>query len=32
VGLWLEHCAAALVAGAEQGEQVCDAVRAGRLS
>lgn len=32
VGLWLEHCAAALVAGAEQGEQVCDAVRAGRLT
>ena len=32
VGLWLEHCAAALVAAAEQGEQVCDAVRAGRLS
>ncbi|MEO5983223.1 MAG: hypothetical protein ABIQ13_13010 [Pedococcus sp.] len=32
VALWLEHCAAALVAGAEQGEQVCDAVRAGRLS
>ena len=32
VALWLEHCAAALVAGAEQGEQVCDAVRAGRLT
>ncbi|MGA8978578.1 MAG: hypothetical protein WB473_05605 [Pedococcus sp.] len=32
VALWLEHCAAALVAGAAQGEQVCDAVRAGRLS
>ena len=32
VTLWLEHCAAALVAAAEQGELVCDAVRAGRLS
>ncbi|GAA2735284.1 hypothetical protein GCM10009867_17260 [Pedococcus aerophilus] len=32
VALWLEHCAAAVVAGAEQGEQVCDAVRAGRLT
>jgi hypothetical protein len=30
--LWLEHCANALVAGAAQGEQVCDAVRAGRLT
>ncbi|WP_406829401.1 hypothetical protein ABEG17_10375 [Pedococcus sp. KACC 23699] len=32
VSLWLEHCASAVVAGAEQGEQVCDAVRVGRLS
>jgi len=32
VALWLEHCASALVAAAEQGTQVCDAVRAGRLT
>jgi Fic family protein len=32
VALWLEHCASALVAAAEQGAQVCDAVRAGRLT
>ena len=31
VTLWLEHCAAALVAAAGQGVEVCDAVRAGRL-
>ncbi|HEY3534894.1 MAG TPA: Fic family protein [Pedococcus sp.] len=31
LGLWLEHCADALVAAARAGEQVCDAVRAGRL-
>jgi Fic family protein len=32
VALWLEHSASALVAAAEQGGQVCDAVRAGRLT
>ncbi len=32
VGLWLEHCADSLVAAARAGEQVCDAVRAGRLT
>jgi Fic family protein len=32
VTLWLEHCASALVAAAEQGADVCDAVRAGRLT
>ena len=32
LGLWLEHCANAVVAGAAQGEQICDAVRAGRLT
>ena len=32
VGLWLEHCASALVAAAEQGSDICDAVRAGRLT
>lgn len=32
VALWLEHCADALVAAARAGEEVCDAVRAGRLS
>jgi hypothetical protein len=31
LGLWLGHCADALVAAASAGEQVCDAVRAGRL-
>lgn len=30
--LWLEHCAEAVVAGAAEGQRVCDAVRAGRLS
>ena len=32
VRLWLEHCADAVVAGAAQGVQICDAVRAGRLT
>jgi hypothetical protein len=32
VRLWLEHCADAVVAAAHAGEEVCDAVRAGRLS
>jgi Fic family protein len=32
VRLWLEHCASALVAAAQQGGAVCDAVRAGRLT
>jgi hypothetical protein len=31
LALWVEHCAAALVAAAEQGERVCDGVRAGRF-
>jgi hypothetical protein len=31
LGLWIGHCADAIVAGALQGEQICDAVRAGRL-
>lgn len=31
VGLWLGHCADAVVSAAVQGEQICDAVRAGRL-
>lgn len=31
VGLWLTQCADALVAGAVEGERICDAVRAGRL-
>jgi hypothetical protein len=31
LGLWIGHCASALVAAAEQGERVCDGVRAGRL-
>ncbi len=32
VGLWLQHCAEAVVAGAVEGERICAAVRAGRLS
>jgi Fic family protein len=32
LGLWIGHCADAIVAGAVQGEQICDAVRAGRLT
>ena len=32
LGLWIGHCADAVVAGAEQGVQICDAVRAGRLT
>jgi Fic family protein len=32
VRLWLEHSADAVVAAARAGEEVCDAVRAGRLS
>jgi len=32
VGLWLEHCADSVVAAARAGEEICDAVRAGRLS
>ena len=32
VGLWLEHCADALVAAAGAGVEVCDAVRAGRMA
>lgn len=32
LALWLGHCADALVAAARGGEQVCDAVRAGRLA
>ena len=31
VALWVGHCADAVVAGAQAGEQICDAVRAGRL-
>ena len=31
VALWIGHCASAVVAAAAQGEQICDAVRAGRL-
>jgi hypothetical protein len=31
VRLWLEHCAAAVQAGAAAGVEICDAVRAGRL-
>lgn len=31
IGLWIGHCADAIVAGAAQGQQICDAVRAGRL-
>ncbi len=29
--LWLEHCCDAVVAGAQEGVRICDAVRAGRL-
>nr|WP_202881456.1 hypothetical protein [Pedococcus badiiscoriae] len=32
LALWIGHCADAVVAGAAQGQQICDAVRAGRLS
>ena len=32
VGLWLTHCCDAIVAGAEEGERIADAVLAGRLS
>ncbi|SDP67637.1 Fic/DOC family protein [Pedococcus dokdonensis] len=32
LGLWIGHCADAVVAGAAQGAQICDAVRAGRLT
>jgi Fic family protein len=32
LALWLGHCADAVVAGAAQGEQICDAIRAGRLA
>lgn len=32
VSLWLRHCADAVVAGAQQGQEICDAVRAGRLT
>lgn len=32
VALWLQHCAEAVVAGAEEGLRICAAVRAGRLS
>jgi Fic family protein len=31
VALWLEHCAQAVVAGADEGRAICDAVRAGRI-
>jgi len=31
VALWLQHCAGAVTAGAEEGERICAAVRAGRL-
>jgi hypothetical protein len=32
VALWLTHCCEAVVAGAAEGMDICDAVRAGRLS
>jgi Fic family protein len=32
LGLWIGHCADAVVAGAALGAQICDAVRAGRLT
>jgi len=31
VGLWLQHCGVAVVSGAQEGERICAAVRAGRL-
>ncbi len=31
VGLWLQHCAEAVTAGAQEGERICAAVRVGRL-
>ena len=31
VALWLAHCGEAVVAGAEEGGRIADAVRAGRL-
>jgi hypothetical protein len=31
VALWLTHCGEAVVAGAQEGERIADAVRAGRL-
>lgn len=31
VALWLQHCGEAVTAGAEEGERICAAVRAGRL-
>ena len=31
VGLWLRHCAEAVVSGVVEGERVCLAVRVGRL-
>lgn len=32
VGLWLTHCCDAIVAGAEEGQRIADAVLAGRLT
>lgn len=32
VGLWLTHCCDAIIAGAQEGERIADAVLAGRLS
>ena len=32
LALWIGHCADAVVAGAAHGVQICDAVRAGRLT
>jgi Fic family protein len=32
LGLWIGHCADAVVSGATAGVQICDAVRAGRLT
>jgi len=32
VALWITHCAEAIVAGAEEGGRIADAVLAGRLS
>jgi len=31
VALWLTHCGEAVVAGAQEGARIADAVRAGRL-